>query len=542
MSIRRIIAVTVAAVIFSFATSDGSAAPRSEILFVPHDDRPISFRQTVQVIEAAGYNVLTPPAELLSRNPKEEGDADKLWDWVEENAKGVKAAVISSDSLLYGGLIPSRKHKILDEKIAERLENFKKLRSLNPYMRIYVFASLMRTPNMGVAGHNEEPEYYVGYGADFFNLTRLAEKKELYGLTGKEEQLLTELDAKIPAAIKDDWFERRAKNLANTKKLMDCLKEGAIDYLLVGRDDNAPLSQTHRENRELMAYATQKNLPPTAFKSLSGIDEFNLLLLNRAINDINREIPFVCVRYNRGPGANTVPAFSDEKISSTVDVALSVAGALQIPLPRRADFVLLVNTPADGNTTRDMQIYPGDVDFDLEETAKIGSDTKYFAALTEEYINENYPVGVADIRYTNGADNALMKLMRQKNLLFRLRAYAGLNTASNSVGFALGTGMLVPRMDEAAKNRLLLVRYLDDWAYQSNVRPNVGRELVQKFGNMECYYNLGQGEELLFAQEKNTAEMRLFAEENFPDLPYWQKLKVKNPWRRMFECDVDFSE
>ena len=542
MNFMRPLAAIITAMLFGFAASVGNAAARSEILFVPHDDRPVSFSQTVQVIEAAGYKVLTPPAELLSKSPNEAGDADKLWEWLEENAPKAEAAVISSDSLLYGGLIPSRKHEIPAEKIAERLEKFKELRRLNSYMRIYVFASLMRTPSMGVAGHNEEPEYYVEYGADFFNLTRLTEKKELYGLTGDEEQLLTELDAKIPPEIKTDWFGRRAKNLNNTKKLVDYLKKGSFDYLLVGRDDNAPLCQTHRENRELTAYAEQKKLPRNAFRSLAGIDEFNLLLLNRAVNDLAHEIPFVCVRYNRGPGGDTVPAFSDEKISASVDTALSVAGAMRVSLPRRADFVLLVNTPADGDTTRDMQIYPGDFGFRLDKTEKIDGNTKYFVALTEEYLNEGCPVGIADIKYTNGADNALMKLLQKKDLLFRLQAYAGWNTACNSVGFALGTGMFTPKMSEEAKNELLLVRYLDDWAYQSNVRPTVGRELVQKFGNIERYYNLGKGEELSFAQDRNTEMLRLFAAKNFPNLPYLQKLKVKNPWIRMFECYVEFSK
>ena len=101
-------------------------------------------------------------------------------------------------------------------------------------------------------------------------------------------------------------------------------------------------------------------------------------------------------------------------------------------------------------------------------------------------------MSVADIKYANGADNALMNILEQKNLLFRLKAYSGWNTATNSTGFALGTGMLARKMTNAAKNHLLTVRYLDDWAYQANVRAQVGTEFRQlqvllQSGGQACF-------------------------------------------------------
>ena len=109
---------------------------------------------------------------------------------------------------------------------------------------------------------------------------------------------------------------------------------GTIDYLILGRDDNAPLCQTHRENREILAYAEKKNLPKSKFQSMPGIDEFNILLLNRAINDMTWNIPFVYVRYGQGKGGDTIPDFSDEKISDSVEAALKIAGGLQVKKPQ----------------------------------------------------------------------------------------------------------------------------------------------------------------------------------------------------------------
>ena len=91
------------------------------ILFIPHDDRPISYHQTVATIACAGYEILLPPKELLS-------DTDELWNWLFKNAPLVNSAVIASDSMLYGGLIPSRKHDISQEVINSRLANFEELK------------------------------------------------------------------------------------------------------------------------------------------------------------------------------------------------------------------------------------------------------------------------------------------------------------------------------------------------------------------------------------------------------------------------------
>ena len=254
-----------------------------------------------------------------------------------------------------------------------------------------------------------------------------------------------------------DWFGRREKNLNATKKLMDLTKSGVIDYLILGRDDNAPLCQTHKENREILSYAKDNNLPKTKFQSMPGIDEFNILLLNRAINDITGEIPTVNVRYNQGKGGDIVPPFSDEKISASIEAAVIIAGGKIISEPDKADFVLLVNTDGEGKDRDYLADTPQDGS-KVIPNLKPSTDTKYFATLVEEYINKKYPVGIGDMKYANGADNALMEILRKKDLLFKLQAYSGWNTPTNSTGFALGTGMLTRKMTEDAKNKLLATR------------------------------------------------------------------------------------
>jgi hypothetical protein len=520
-----------------FALSNRVSFAAGKILFIPHDDRPISYHQTVDVLRQAGYEMLLPPKELLS-NATNMGHPDELWQWLQNNAAAADSAVIASDSMLYGGLIPSRKHEVPEENLMQRVEKFAELRQNNPRLHIYVFDSLMRTPIMGNEGNIEEPAYYGTYGWDFFHFSRLTDKQETQGLSKAEEKQLAAFRDAIPAEYMQDWKQRRAKNLAATKRLMDYTKNGVIDYLILGRDDNAPLSQTHRENREILAYAKANNLPKTKFLSMPGIDEFNVLLLSRAVNDMHFEMPFVYVDYNQGKGGDTVPSFSDEKISASVDAAIAIAGGLKVPNPARADFVLLVNTDQKGRTMDTHNRYPDGGKF--QPQLKPDESTKDFVRLVSDYVAKGYPVGVADIRYANGADNALMAELRKKNLLYKLQAYCGWNTATNSTGFALGTGMLAPKMTEQGKKQLLTTRYLDDWAYQANVRTIVGSELVQKFGNAMYYLSLQ--DKLGYAEQRNTELMQDFAAKNLPQNYLAPGFTIKNPWLRMFECDIVWNK
>ena len=531
---KKILMLMLTAIIF-FASMDSASAARTKILFIPHDDRPVSCYQTAEIVKETGAQIVMPPIELLGLKGSNE-HPDQLWQWFEENAKDARAAVIASDSLLYGGLIPSRKHEFSQEKISDWVENFKKIREQNPEMKLYVFASLMRTPLFGTKGDIEEPEYYAEYGTNIHQYTALLDKQEISKLTNDEENYLQYLKNNIPQEYFNDWMERRAKNFSATKKMVDFTSAGIIDYLIVGRDDNAPLCQTHKENRDLLNYAKEKNLPKEKFQSLAGIDEFNLLLLTRAINEIRGKVPAVNVQFNKGKGGKTVPMFSDEPIEISIEDEIIIAGARQVENPQDADLVLLVNTDINGETLEGYNL-PSEKPF---KPNLIPTKSTYnFVALIEKNLNAGYKVGIADIAYCNGADNALMKILHDKNLLFKFKAYAGWNTATNSSGFALSTGILANYMMPYSKNKLLVRRYLDDWAYQANIRSILGHELYHMPRGAVAYYQFDGERE--YVEQRETELMQEWAEKNLPPYKYLRGLKVHNTWNRMFECYVEFG-
>lgn len=509
-----------------------------KILFIPSDDRPVSFRQPVEVVEQTGFEVITPPKNFLG-SFNHPGDSEKLWEWIEENVSNADAAVVSSDALLYGGLIPSRKHEISAEVLNSRVEKFKSLRQKNPALKIYVLCSLMRTPQFGTKGDIEEPEYYAEHGANIFNYTALVDKSEISKLTGKEKKYLDYLENVIPNEILTDWFSRREKNLAATKKLLDMTNSDIISYLVVGRDDNSPLSQTHKESRQLREYAENINVHESKFQSLAGIDEFGMLLLTRAVNDLRGESPKIFVAYNKGVGAKTIPAYSDEQIGNSINSNVVIVGGEVVKNPAGADVVLLVNTDPKGKTYHNHNTFP-----DMQNKKfnyNVPRDgTKFFADMVESYVKKGYPVSVADVTFANGADNPMMKMLQERGLLYKLQAYSGWNTATNSSGFVLGTGILAQHMSDESKDRLLTTRYLDDWGYQANVRTTIGMEIFNTRQGKVLYYQFDG--KTLNAEKRIKTLLRDFADRNLPPYKFLRKMKVTCPWNRMFEVDIRFNE
>ena len=500
---------------------DVQQVPR--IIFVPHDNRPISDKQTAEVVQKLGYEVVVPPEEILG-NRNDLGQPERLWQWLEANSEEAEAAVISSDSLLYGSLVGSRKHNYSQAEVIGRADRFRKFRAEHPKLQLYVFGSIMRTPRSGEASGHMEPSYYEHYGSDIFRYTELSDKQEVEGLTRREKKEYAFLQELIPKKDLKDWLGRREKNFAASKRLIELTRQNTFDYMVLGRDDNAPYSQTHMESRHLAEAA--RDLDKTSFQDLAGIDEIGVLMLARAVNEMRGVSPTVFVRYNWGKGERTVPAYSDEPIKNSVESAVTVAGGMLAMSPGKADFVLAVNTNPNGRT------------YEANDRANNGTPregTSYFADIISDYVAKGYPVGVADIAYANGADNALMEMLRERGLLFKLRAYAGWNTPTNSTGFVLGTGMLAPQMTEEAVSELLITRYLDDWAYQANIRNTVARQLTWLRGD-GVYGSLDSKRSSV--SNRATQLLQRFVQQNLPPYKSLEEIHVTFPWNRMFESDV----
>ncbi|HBT46925.1 MAG TPA: hypothetical protein DEA73_03450, partial [Peptococcaceae bacterium] len=202
-----------------------------------------------------------------------------------------------------------------------------------------------------------------------------------------------------------------------------------------------------------------RGIPPDKFISFPGTDEVGLVLVARAA--LEGEEKNIYVSYAPGAGPATIAGYEDVPIGENLSAHIKALGCQEVKDLGAADLALVVNTPRNGITG--------------EAAYQDGKgDPESMAALTTEiemFLNKGIPVALADVAYSNGADDALMEFLKEKGLLFKLSSYAGMNTAGNTIGYALAQGLLLPGKEGAKK--VLLTRYLDDWGYQAKIRQAV---------------------------------------------------------------------
>ena len=511
------------------AAEAAAASDSGKILFVPLDNRPITDKETRQVAEKLGYDVVVPPESLLGTR-EQPGDPDGLWQWLDKNAPGAKAAVVSTDAMLYGSLVASRNHELTKNTINERVEHFRSFHEKHPGLPIYGFGTILRTLLSAThSGNGMEPAIYQQNAVLLRDYSALRDKVEMGQATKKEKKELERLTREIRPEAMEEWTHRHGLNFDANKALIDLTGQGVFTFFFLGGDDSALYSQTHYETRHLREHG--KNIGKTKLQITSGSDELAMVMMCRAICDDRMDIPFIYTVYNEGKGRTTIPKYCNEEIGIDVDNTIVAAGGMQVPSPARAELVMAINTDADGRT----------VDANgPDNTIKPRKGTMYFVNLVKDLVDKGYPVAVADIAYGNGADNALMDQLHKENLQFKLRAYGGWNTATNTTGFLIGTGLLTKWMDKQAREELMLIRYLDEWCYQANVRQQLGAAVWMHPGYSQSTGNLDGARD--FASQQGTELMKEFARKNI-NLPAnisLKNLRISHPWNRLFECDIAF--
>lgn len=503
----------------SFFLCASPAALAKTILYVPQDDRPVDYEYTVSTAEAAGYQVLTPPAQYLS-GMNFHGSPDKLMAWVDANAGKADAMVLSIDSLVYGGLVDSRKHNLPMETLTARLEKVEALHKSHKNVPIYVFSTVMRSPWAG--GKGVEPDYYLTMGSDIYQLASLQAKMDEEGLNPQERNDWFAIMRRVPMEYLQDWYNRRCKNMSINYRLIDDARKGVFTYYSLGHDDNSVSTQSSLESKYLEMAGT--GIPKTAFGSFPGADQLGLLLITRASNDFNNYHPKITVIYPLGGGEKTVPRYDGQAIGKTIASHVEAIGGTVVD-NERPDLLLAVNTPLTTSTTESAN---------FENFPIMLQSTRDFLTQIEKAVNLDIPVSIVDMAFSNGSDNTLVYGLYQDKMMYRLAAYNGWNTASNSVGYGIAQGVLSKYMTADAHRDMLTTQYLDNWAYQANVRDYIYRMQQKLEAGVVTQYYPTLNEEL---QSRTKEQLQRYASTYLGIDP--KTVDVTLPWQRLFEVYVD---
>lgn len=507
----------VALMVTAIATSTSIQVDAETVLFVPQDDRPVSLQYTVDTAKAAGMTVLTPPQNLISGKTYK-GQADQIWNWVEQNAGRADVMVLSTDTLIYGGLVDSRKHNLPLSTLEYRLKRIEALKANYKNTRIYGFGTVMRSPR--ASGGGTEPSYYADYGPTIFQIAALQDKLDAGTLTQAETQKLMSLQASVPVEYLQDWFSRRQKNMQINKGLIDEARKGIFEYFALGHDDTSQLSQSALEGRYLSQYS--KGIPRTQYGSFPGADQLGLLLMARSRTDESVEKPTFSIIYPLGGAGKTLPGYEDQTIDKTIAEHVEAVGGT-MTTAGKPTVLLAVNTPLSTSTSESEA---------FGNLPMVSQATNAFVDRIQQATEQGVTVSVADIAYNNGSDNTLVGAMYKRDILYKIGAYNGWNTASNTVGYAIAQGLLLKSMSPEGHRDMLTQQYLDNWAYQANIRKDIYR-MQDSIRTDNVRYSGDLNSKL---EEYLQERIQDFGETYLKVDP--RTIKATFPWGRLFETDI----
>lgn len=447
------------------------------ICFIPIDNRPVCYNLAKDIAAINyGTELLLPPRDLLGGLTFPAKNKEIL-EWL-SNLENTDYAVISLDTVAYGGLIQSRRSPETFEEIKNNVLKLKEI-LISKKIKTYAFSSIMRISNNNF--NIEEKEYWSEYGEKIF---KYSYESDLKGGLQKPSEF------GIPDEIINDYLTTRKRNFEINKIYLEMKKEGVFETLVFSKDDCAKYGLNIREANKL------KELGATV---QTGADEIPLTLLSRTIKNNIKILPV----YTEPESINLISNYEDIPLKESVKNQIELAGMSLSETYNEADLILLINNFEQRQGEIVMKV-----------------DTKKYTGTLN--LPKGKPYMIADVRFANGADNnfvnEIFKNDYNSDLFF---GYSAWNTTANTLGSLLCAAKFRYCSQNYNKNafeKLQAIRFADDWAYQANVRQTLFEpkiidedmkpytEQINRFMNINLNYNFTYPWNRLFEIEAGVKE------------------------------------
>jgi hypothetical protein len=540
---------------------------------LPMDDRPVNYDYPTYLARLAGYELHLPTRDWLG-NPWRGSQHKGLVEWLVQEADSADVLIVALDTLAYGGLIPSRTSREPLESVLECLSVLKKIKADRPKLPILASSVIQRVSRANSC--EEEKDYWATYGSAMFRLSYLEHKTSMGAASPQEQVERSDLYKGIPREVYEDYLTGRQRNHKVNLRMIDWLAEGVFDFLLLPQDDTADYGWNIAEARTLQATLRRKSLTDRAI-TYPGADEIGCLLLASAACMEAQFKPRVCLRYSSIHSASVITAYEDRPIHELVKAHLTPLGGTIASSPAESDLILFLNAPAriqgeasfqwltwkglealKADLPASMQPYLQEVEADptyritrLEMETPERNPEELVCALLVELGNKR-AVALADVAFVNGSDLILGNLLLQHTEIARLSAYAGWNTAGNTLGTVLAHAVLrllaKRNGDDPEQMRahfeFLFLRFLDDYFYQARERSMCLLEDLSALDLLPSMERLHTPKVTIV--EKRVRERLLKAaselERLFINAGVVKAVKVERvvlPWQRLFEVGFD---
>lgn len=495
-----------------------------DLALLPLDDRPVNTVMVADIASIAGASVVLPPQEMLPHF-RESADPATLGAWLAEAcASGVQGAVVSLDMLGYGGLIGSRTGHESLQQVLTNLSVLEDIHRRHPKLHVGALNVFLRASNSNNA--SEEPEYWTQHGT---NLHALGARAHRAWLDASQTGHVPVVDDGIPQDVRDDFALRRLRNHSVNLAGLSMLQSGVLQTLLLTADDTAEFSAGSAE-QFIIDYWLALVGPTPNLLVYPGADEVAAVMTARLLGLHHGTSVSFLVDCVEPEGLGRIAPFENVPLEVTAARQISAAGGRVTDA--KADVRLVVHAPSpDGGD------YYGSLPGPTEQAL--------ISAIVEAVrtaLARGERVAIADCRFPNGADPALVEGLRDEGLLLELAAYGGWNTAGNAMGstVAAATAAVVGEragtLDSEAQQRFLLTRLVEDYGYQSIVRA----ELMARGYTYDEVGLTGERGVAVGGWVRRRLD-EVLATMLGDDQPGWQVRSVGFPWGRPFEIGLDVA-
>lgn len=490
------------------------SAPAARVIAaLPVDARPAVRSQVQAMVACAHWSLRVPPVGALG-HLREPADRDALRAWLLEQAREAAGVVVSLDMLVYGGLVPSRFIEDPLQALLARLDTLRLLREAAPARPIFAFAATMRISDSDVA--EEEKPYWAEHGRQLWAWSYHGDRARRTG-AADSAALARAAEAAVPAAVREDYLATRQRNFALTRHALQLVARGVIDRLVLPQDDTAEYGLNVAERLALEQEATALGVADRV-AVYAGADEVLHTLCARLVAQLEGRAPLRVALLPSDPGhVGALRArYEDRPVLQSVAAQARAAGATLCDAPDDADVLLALHT--QGHTQ-------GDWALDLPLPQRVPVPPAWFEAL-RSWLARGRPLALADLAYANGGDPWLLAQLREE--LPQLAAYAGWNTAGNSLGSVLAQSVLgCGREHEAASRHALALRLLEDGLYQGQLRQALRRAVDEARATPAALLEAARA--LVVPQASAWAVAHGLG---------WRVADVALPWGRTFEIDL----
>jgi hypothetical protein len=487
------------------------------MVFVPLDDRPVTYQLPLMLGRIAGQSVVAPPRALLGRY-LHFGQPDAIVRWLNSDAPRAGRYVVSSDMLAYGGLVASRVPGTTYADAYFRLRELDMLRRRSPHAWIGTFGTVMRLAPTGVPAIGDAASFFGAYPVWAY----LQEYANLHDPPSTEEAARAQVLAqKIGSATLDGYLQARARNYAVDHLLIGMTARGTIDRLVLGQDDAKPYGLHVPELRALEAYA-QEVQTGSRVSIQPGADELGMALVAQALARAVHWTPHIGVSYSRPDGASYQDPLEFAPIGVTIQSLIALCGGVRDD--DRPDFTLYVRVPSTGEA----------LDSQLLGTLRQQTQANASVAFTDLSFEKSY-----------AEQGGFAQQLLQSGIASKLDAYSSWNTAANTIGTALSeaiaanAGRRAHTYDRLAHQTFTFMRFVDDVDFHVKVRPDINTWLGGQDIDDHTYLLPGvaatasdRNRDLLWNDAQQTLQLL------YPNL-HIAAIDITLPWDRTFETQLD---